>query len=429
MKPLVVALCACCLFAGCLVSTFNKVGGDGGGGGTGGAGHGGGGGAAGGGGTGQAGMIATGGSGGDVAGAGGVDAGTAGGGAGAGGSAGVVDAGTAGAAGGSAGTAGSGAGGVDAGAAGGMGGSAGTGGVAGSTGGAGGKVDAGAGDVAVAHPCDTTTNACIANAPNGWTGPTAMVIGAGAPPACPGTFPTVGSPLFGSLNEGTPSCGCTCSAATNLSCSGSAQLWKVGNQLQCDLVSTGTPTTIPPGATCPASLANGLWKTAIPQVSGGSCTAQTTNTLPVPTWGREARTCGGAVAAPADDCAATAKCLPKPPSPYKMCITAPGAQACPAGIYATQYVLYSSFMDSRSCSACSCGSPAGSCGMVSTFSDACNGQISAGGTRGGCFTVNSGGGGAAATYTQSPQGTCVASGGALAGAVTKRDEVTYCCAP
>ena len=338
--------------------------------------------------------------------------GSAGSGGSGGGSGGTGGVGSAAGSGGSAGSSG--------GAAGSGGGTAGAGGSSGSTGGSAGS---GGGPA-----CNATTHACIPDAPLNWTGPVALAVGSTEPPACPGTFPTAGQELFGALNEGTATCSCTCDAATGMSCSGNAQLWAVANPAGCEIVPTVPPTaTLMPGGAC-APLVDGWYHVVMPAPTGGMCASQASHTLATPAWGEQALACSGVAAVPASDCGSGTACMPTPPSPFKLCVFAPGDEECPTTFYSQKFSLYSGFSDSRACSACSCGSPTGSCGRVRVWQDQCNGTPHTNSTSS-CLNVAVPGGGGDVGYQQIPQATCTKGGGELSGSVTTQGQVTYCCAP
>jgi hypothetical protein len=125
-----------------------------------------------------------------------------------------------------------------------------------------------------------------------------------------------------------------------------------------------------------------------------------------------------------------------PPAPFaKVCVFQAGATTCPAGAYSVASVFYGGVSDSRACSGCSCGTPAGT---------SCTGAQVQG------FSVNTGTcGGTAVTISSGPcetvgvtiegeeeitaptanNGTCTPSGGQASGTVTPATPTTVCCTP
>jgi hypothetical protein len=377
--------------------------------------------------TGGTGTVDTGGAAGasDTGGAAGVDRGGASGTAGsaaAGGTAGKVNAGgasaTAGstAAGGTAGT-------IDA------------GGASAAAGSAAGGKSGSAGAGGAAPTCDTTVNVCAQSAPAGWTGPFAFVHGAGAPPGCPGAYPTPSAINQAGPSVGSSSCACMCGDATGIVCSsGTASIIDAGTGITaCEVIVRGKPAvwSAAPGVCTLATMSTmDMDKVSlslpVPDAMG-SCAASPVNTLPAPSFAEQTRTCSGGTTT-AVGCTSGQVCAPQAFAPYKLCVSRPGDFACPTG-YTQATTTYDGVQDTRACSACSCGAAASTCDGEVDVTNTCTGASRILETTvSGCGTnaISAGWGG---TYTPKPSGKCVPSSSTLSGAVTPTGDTTVCCMP
>jgi hypothetical protein len=130
-------------------------------------------------------------------------------------------------------------------------------------------------------------------------------------------------------------------------------------------------------------------------------------------------------------------CLPTPPAEYgQLCIFQAGDIACPTSEYTTKTVVYQSIKDTRGCTPCACGTPAGgkcpadievfdepNCAgtQVATFPGdgiACSPEeLSMSGELSFRFVQTGNAAGA----------TCAASGGAPTGTATGATPMTVCC--
>ena len=315
------------------------------------------------------------------------------------------------------------------------GGSAGAGGATGGAGGATGGAGGATGGTGGAATCESANNACLPNAPAGWTGPMAFRRGQGAPPACPGAYPTKVADGHAGLDPGTPSCKCTCDPATGIQgCNGTASIYDVGETtVSCFTVISSEPKVWTAAANqCVKATLNssGQVTLVVPNAtSPGTCAAKPNHTVPTPTWAENTRTCSGATPA-AGACGAGETCMPKTFAPYETCIYSPGDVACPTTGYTKKLLVYEGFTDGRTCSACSCGTASSTCKGSVTFASACSGLPIAYSTVSGCgvpstniATTQYG------TYTPAPSGTCPPSTSALSGAVATTGESTVCCLP
>lgn len=267
---------------------------------------------------------------------------------------------------------------------GGVGASAGSGGTAGSSGGAGtggsaggsgaggssGSGGAGAGGSSgsggTTGNCASLGKQCVPALPSGWLGPVTLASSAGTPLACGSDYPnqTTTTELLGNLVAPPATCGCTCKNPVIAICS-TATLTRYGGNF-----CTGTGTvveTLVKGAVCtPADVP--VTSNSV-RVSGnfisGSCQPQPTVQVPPANWGMLGRACSGA--STAGTCAGGEICVPPPPATTKACVYHDGDVACPTG-YANKQLFYDGFDDTRSCTACKCGTATGSCIGAGTVS-------------------------------------------------------------
>ena len=204
---------------------------------------------------------------------------------------------------------------------------------------------------------------CAPSPPAGWKGPIALYQGDGAiePPTCAtsGGYVTLVSDAFDGLSAAPATCpGCSCSDPKGVSCAvASAQFF--GNS-QC--AGQGGTLTVAAGA-CVAFLRlsdpqSVKWASAT--ASGGVCLVKTMGAPQIPpvNWAARARSCGGE---PEGGGCAMDLCVPRPQGKFgkALCVVHDGDVACPAGPYAKRFLYYQGVADTRGCSDCGCGNPAG----------------------------------------------------------------------
>jgi hypothetical protein len=167
--------------------------------------------------------------------------------------------------------------------------------------------------------------------------------------------------------------------------------------------------------------------------AGGACdpSPQAPTIAPF-TWGNAARACQPSTEG--KGCANDFACLPNPASPFgAVCISKLGDNACPAGSgYTAKKVFYDlDPVDTRACSECSCGSPAGtSCTTsITTYSDTACATANSTTAANGCnsYVNNPAVGSYKSVSTQITPGTCAPSGGQAMGSVVPQTAVTFCC--
>jgi hypothetical protein len=282
-----------------------------------------------------------------------------------------------------------------------------------------------------APPSCGTGLVCVPETPSGWQGPFAVYTGDGAvgTPFCPTTYAQVLGDYFADLDPGVADCGCTCGAATGVTCSSTAYLCNVSDcLLAIACTNLNADQTLTAGPSCVAS--NPGAKVTVGGggvTNAGSCAAMTNPTIPPPTWGTAAKVCGGATTTTVG-CDAGEICAPAGDTQFdKLCIVQPGEVACTDPFYSVQHVVYEDETDSRSCSGvCGCGAATSTCtGHVDFNHSSCMLNDSTVAV-GGCAAVA-----AVASEASFGQpvgsGTCAPTGSAVTGGVTPTGALTLCC--
>lgn len=275
-------------------------------------------------------------------------------------------------------------------------------------------------------PCATLGRQCVTAAPPGWIGPVAVHAGATAA-SCGGDYPTsllAKDLVHADLQQPASSCACSCDADPGATC-GLATL-KSHNASNCANPigswngAFGSCSTIP-------NICVSAYMKATVALQAGPCTPKTAHSLPPAQWGTEARACGGAT--PAGSCDAGESCMPQTPPGAQLCIYTPGDTTCPAAEFTERQVFFDGATDGRACSACTCGSPVGSC-SGGTMTLHAGGTCSGGSTTlpiGACLQANVCNFKYATAST--PSVSCAASKSTLSGALTAANPITFCCKP
>lgn len=285
-----------------------------------------------------------------------------------------------------------------------------------------------------ALPTCGSGGSCVPSTPPGWSGPVAFFTAPDgtAEPACVGAYATTMGPFHSGLDEGVASCACDCDPAQGIQCTTPNTYCETntcGVMLPCNNtkgpIPPGMCTTIPLTAISPGPT-NSVIANPAP-TNMGSCMPHPNNVLPKPTWGEIAKACSGAMVTAAG-CDAGQVCAPATAAPFdQLCVAAPGDVACPAGPYTKKHVVFESFTDGRTCSACSCGPATSTCdGKMEFMASNCTIIVSTV-NAGGCGLKNSGQAPSNARYTPMPSGTCQPDGGMLSGDVTANSALTICC--
>jgi hypothetical protein len=280
--------------------------------------------------------------------------------------------------------------------------------------------------------CDAS---CAPVPPAGWIGPFALYEAIGAPPpgppVCPGAYSELTDNGLEGLDAGLAQCSCACGVVSGASCDPPVvNLW-----------SDSTCTTScsqpfqPVGMTCTRpnfgfNCGGGVRFTLEGGApSGGSCAPDAGTTLPPPVWPINALLCGLPPTVTPSECGGGGLCVPSPNPSGALCISQTGASACPSGAYTVAHTYYKSSTDGRTCTPCTCASPAGIACSATTVSAFGNTTCSVGSTREtapmGCSSDHIASAIAAASTPSG--GSCAPVGGQPAGSVTPTAGRTVCC--
>lgn len=276
----------------------------------------------------------------------------------------------------------------------------------------------------------TATHTCTTTPPAGWNGPVVLYDGDPANvPDCPADHPTKDFEGHAELLTEPAMCDACVCAAPPINCtlmplaltSDAACAMQTGTvvqpaPMQCLPV---TPTGSPSGAKADAPVA----APAACAPSGG------TKTLPPPKWGRAGLACGGGGLGLG--CGAGKECTGKAAAPFEpgLCVWSNGNVPCPSS-YPMKHGFTGSVVDTRGCTACSCGGPTASCtATTKVYSNAaCNGAGLDVPNDGSCTTLN--GNPSAVEVVVTKTGSCPPSGGQAVGTIVEGAlGTTVCCAP
>ena len=232
----------------------------------------------------------------------------------------------------------------------------------------------------------------------------------------------------GELTAETACSACTCGAASGGSCAlPNVTFYSASN-------CTGTPQTLSilGNQACKNIVLSfqpyGSLKILPPAVTHGSCSASGGELVAGPATASEQALGCALDSAPSDACGAGSACVSVPPDPFplRVCVQGGPDADCPEGLPA-KYVLYTEVEDTRSCTACQCGTASTTCrGTLSgynssncaTFDDTLNVQD-------GC--TNNQVWGSMKWNSGLSQGTCPPSGGEVEGEVAPAGPITVCC--
>jgi hypothetical protein len=330
------------------------------------------------------------------------------------------------------------------------GGSGGQSGSAGSAGATGGGSGSGTGGSSVGGACGNNGE-CVP-APSGWTGPVAVWTGASSDtaPQCStsGGYPTQDLNLKTSLNTPAatcPSCSCdpptgeTCPTTVDITyysganCGGTIYWGDSSDPITVDNTCTGYQLSHGPSGEYPETAEFD----AVP--ANGSCAPHTTGQANIPpTTYEQARVCKGATTSA---CSGGSLCVPTPAQSFKLCVYKSGDDSCPQP-FTHKTSGYNDFTDSRACSSCDCGAPAGA-SCSGTIADSTGASCGSGTTTtipaNTCTniakdtTTGTLEGGITDTrfekYTQgtASNGSCQVVPSTVTGSVTKTGQYTLCC--
>ncbi len=268
---------------------------------------------------------------------------------------------------------------------------------------------------------DPGASGCTA-VPSGWAGPSVMYRDGDAPPECGGSW---SEPAFsGGAGLADGGCVCQCEPATG-TCPTSAQIDLYG-AASCSKGSTSVAVSTSCGAS-PGVLSAGAAVATQLFPIGASCAPRLDKPL---AWSDNIRVCDAKASCVEDAPLAEA------PAGYqrRRCIHREGEVDCPAGRFRDKQVAFRERDDTRSCGACTCGSPSvAACSVTTTLyiDEQCVTPVATVSHDGHCDVVQAASvrsGKLSATFNG---GTCQASGSAapVSGAATAKSPVTVCCEP
>lgn len=282
-----------------------------------------------------------------------------------------------------------------------------------------------------AVPAPPPTCTCVAPAPADWTGPIALLESADdTPRTCP-TGLTALATGGSDLTPGPDCQPCTCGAPTGTCTTAMATIF-TGTMCvtPCMNVRPITTTCTPQPYCATQSSGN-----ATLVRDGGSCAPSAGGVRPRP-WTKSATSCG--FTSPFSDCPSGLACAPRSAGApdARTCIMKTGEHACPTGSpYSLRNLSYGKLTDTRSCTACTCGTPNVTCtnATVTFYNDSnCQDVADSWSTSGSCdsiVTFNDVTGSAKITEPSTITGSCAASGGNASGSITPEEPTTYCCLP
>ena len=268
---------------------------------------------------------------------------------------------------------------------------------------------------------------CAAPVPVGWQGPVALFEGAADAPACPDAMPSQALVAFDGLNVPGVTCGCDCGEAYDTDCGSAIMAARAPNNCADEDFFPDYVSFSPGSCVSITSYGAGSWtydpaNFPLASVGTGTCDPQSQVQVPDTTWTSGFRGCG--LAAPADTCEDDGTCQP---DVGPVCIFQAGDHPCPSDAYGERTLVFESVDDARGCSACTCGTPTGTCnGSIQFSSNGCGAtSIFEGSIPADSCAPHPGG--THAGYLLQPDASCLPSGGSPQGTAEPADPITVCC--
>lgn len=277
----------------------------------------------------------------------------------------------------------------------------------------------------------STGEVCVPSPPAGWTGPVQLYEGTTTTPACP---PATVMKLQGGSNLNAPpaSCSaCTCGGPDGVACSAPTVSFYTDSTCSsapCDVAAVGSSCgQIQTASKCAS--ATQIYASASSKASGGGCLpSQEVPSVPPASWSTQALACGPTEVA--TSCGTGNVCAPAPAESFALCIYQDGDVACPSAAYTHKSLIDTTFVDTRTCSACACAAPT-VCGAGSVFlspTSACVGGVGIPIPVACTLTGISGASLSYAAVSTNPvAGPCEPSGGQPTGSAQPAGAVTLCC--
>jgi hypothetical protein len=277
--------------------------------------------------------------------------------------------------------------------------------------------------------CAIGTHTCVPAAPEGWSGPVALVDDTpeDPDPGCLDPFPTPSTVVYDGLVAPPADCTCTCGDAVGETCT---RVLVVDNSAGC-----ATPTNEwDIGSGCVSAVvgaANQYWRATTEPLTGTCGPPQFGDEI-VDAEFSERHTLCAADEVTAGACAAGDVCTPIPIAPFTadaLCIWADGDLECPMDLgYDTRRLTFRDFTDDRACATCSCDLVGECTGTVYLFSDSCDSMFASATLtlNGACLQVPAGIENAE-NGAWDVDASCQEVGGTPMGAANGTEPVTICC--
>lgn len=272
-----------------------------------------------------------------------------------------------------------------------------------------------------APSCNQATSVCVPDLPSGWAW---NVYDPDTRTLCATGYATPTDVEEG-IDAGPANCVCGCTT-TNPTCTGNVTI-TAGTNGGCNNISNQNDTA---DAACNAltqfSTNGASISVTGPAPAGGSCAPAPSQTLPAVGHDHYGRTCA-LTATPTGGCTAGNVCVPNP-TPFTMCVSQAGVNACPAG-FPTQHLVGTTLADTRGCTACGCTFDAGACVGTATLNTnvGCTTgatNITANGT---CQQVNGNRTWHGFAYAPASTASCGGTAVSADGGVAFSDLTTVCC--
>ena len=280
---------------------------------------------------------------------------------------------------------------------------------------------------------DCAARECLPVAPDGWTGPTALRVGASLPASCDGAYGEQAARGGTAVNAPAATCSaCSCTpmtpgcatfvdmlATADPACGGASRVLNVTSPCSDVMASPEL-----------AGASAGL-KLRVPAGTPSCAPSAQNPTKAAPGWQLEVQACEPGADPVRGGCAREQVCAPKRPGDASSCIVRTGDHACPAGGYSERRLFYTAIEDTRSCSACNCAQdcsygfkvhPAGD----TTCTQAPVVALAGPGT---CSAVAPTNQSVRVALVLNGTGACAQGGGQPTGAATAGGVTTACCMP
>lgn len=209
-------------------------------------------------------------------------------------------------------------------------------------------------------PCAST---CVALPGGEWQGPVALSIDdAGDPaPGCSDVWGAAVDELFSGLVAPPAQCECSCGDAEDVTCSPTLTLnRKANNGANCAVAAVLDSYQLSPGCNpINESDADTRWDLVVPGPEGGSCDPIGEAMIEPASFTTRYTMCGESSPA-IGECNGGQTCVADTDAP--MCVWTEGDVECPGDGFGVKHLVFSPEVeDTRSCTACTCGEPEGTC--------------------------------------------------------------------